>query len=337
MMGKKNLKRIVLFFFLVGASLWANCGFTGCDNCEEITSDDVAWEHMDDADNEGQCECRYGQFTRTGTLVTVWEPVRIIETVKDPYCTMADGDMMDIDDPLTNGDGSDEAGGTHSDTGSQEDHSVFQQAHILLPDYIQQSIQEIDNRCWHSSVGNTIDYISEDDSAWNDDSIAETTYPLTSLAADYDMQMACEDDAIYSQLGVPLPWLFWCMGAWGSTFPISGHVNNDEYITGNISAAARAIYIGGRTGRIYDAATYYCYAGPMLLWIKNYFKLQLIRPDKRTELIPIGLSSIDWGSDVNAKKDCMDNFAWVLWRKRWCCDSQGGQNFNTEPEGGSDF
>ena len=200
MMGKKNLKRIVFFFFLAGASLWANCGFAGCDNCEEITSDDVAWEHMDDADNEGQCECRYGQFSRTGTLVTVWEPVRIIETVKDPYCIMADGDMMDIDDPLTNGDGSDDAGGTHSDTGSQEDHSVFQQAHILLPDYIQQSIQEIDNRCWHSSVGNTIDYFSEDDSAWNDDSIAETTYPLTSLAADYDMQMACEDDAIYSQI-----------------------------------------------------------------------------------------------------------------------------------------
>ena len=105
--------------------------------------------------------------------------VRIIETVKDAYCFMVDkgvGDI-DIDDPTVDGDGVDTADGTHSDTGAQEDHSVFQQAHILLPDYIRQSIQQIDNRCWHDSVGNQIDYISEDDAAWNDDTIAEATYP----------------------------------------------------------------------------------------------------------------------------------------------------------------
>ncbi len=288
---------------------------------DEITEDDIAWDHMDNVQREGNCQCRYGYIVRTGTLVTVWEPIRIIETVKDPYCMLTDGEH--------NSDEAVEKGGTHSDTGAQEDHSVFQNVHIILPDYLMRSIMEVDARCVHSSLGNPMEYISEDDSAWNDDSIAEATYPLTSLFADYDLQMLCEYDSYTSQFGFSNPLLFWCMGSWGSTYPMSGHNNNDEYVTGNIALAARAIYIGARTGRIFDAASYYCYAGPMPLWIKHYFKLQPLRPTLKQYLIPIGMSSLLWDERLNADMDCGDNFAWVLWRKRWCCDSRGGQNFNT--------
>jgi conjugal transfer pilus assembly protein TraU len=311
--------------------LWATSARATC--CEnKIDEEEIAWEHMDEAINEGQCECRYGQYTRQGTLVTLWEPVRIIETVKDPYCMMSSGENNGSTTGKQQGlldQGAGLNSGTHSDTGAQEDHSVFQQVHIILPDYIRQSISQVDNRCYHSSVGNSMDYISEDDAAWNDDTIAAATYPETAMFADLGMQELCRVDSVSSQVGLPNSILFWCMGAWGSTFPMSGHVNNDEYVTGNIAAAARAIYVGGRTGRIYDAASYYCYSGPMLLWIKHYFKLQPIRPTPREYLIPIGLSSILWGSALNDDVECGDNFAWVLWRKRWCCDSQGGSNFNT--------
>jgi conjugal transfer pilus assembly protein TraU len=370
MMGKAIVKlRSGRGFTPVAFSLCAllfllSSSFANAECCgDPIESEEVAWEHMDEVENQGDCECQYGEFVRTGTLVTVWEPVRIIETVKDPYCMITTGEDNSGDEGngMPGGNGADMPGadnqgvgeasdygigsvaagaipdmqwGTHSDTGAQEDHSVFQQVHITLPDYIMQSIMQIDNRCWHSSIGNPQDYISEDDAAWQDDTIAITAYPLTTLAADYEMQMACMVDSASSQLGFPNPLLYWCMGAWGSTYPMSGHVNNDEYIAGNAAIAARAIYIGGRTGRIYDAASYYCYAGPMPLWIKNYFKLQPIRPDHRDELIPIGLSAGVWGAGMNAEADCMDNFAWVLWRKRWCCDSQGGQNFNTQGGGG---
>jgi conjugal transfer pilus assembly protein TraU len=320
---KSISKQLFVILFAIGY-FYTFASATCCSN--PVLEEDVAWEHMDEVEREGNCECRYGQFTRTGTLVTVWEPVRIIETVKDPYCMMAAGE-----DESENGEGDslETNSGTHSDTGAQEDHSVFQHVHIILPDYITQSIQQVDNRCWHSSVGNPMDYISEDDAAWSDDTIAAATYPLTSMAADYDMQMQCESDAYSSQLGLPNSILFWCMGAWGSTYPMSGHYNNDEYVTGNIALAARAIYIGGRTGRIYDAASYYCYAGPMLLWIKHYFKLQPLRPTLKQYLISIGLSSHLWDQSLNADMECGDNFAWVLWRRRWCCDSQGGDNFNT--------
>ncbi len=269
----KTLFGLILLAVCISTQASATC----CSN--EVLEEEIAWEHMDEVEREGECQCEYGEFVRTGTLVTVWEPVRIIETVKDPYCMVSAGEDSYDDGTEVPGEGDNSGGGgetesdpwinagTHSDTGAQEDHSVFQNVHIILPDYIHQSIQQVDNRCWHSSVGNPMDYISEDDAAWSDDTIAAATYPLTSMAADYDMIMECERDAYSSQLGLPNSILFWCMGAWGSTYPMSGHYNNDEYVTGNIALAARAIYIGGRTGRIHDAASYYCYAGPMPLWI----------------------------------------------------------------------
>ena len=71
-MGK--IRGSIFFFILATVTFWCSSAIGGCDSCDEITSDDVAWEHMDEVDNEGQCECRYGQFVRTGTLVHVWEP-----------------------------------------------------------------------------------------------------------------------------------------------------------------------------------------------------------------------------------------------------------------------
>jgi len=311
-----NTRFKIVFLALMIISIWFCAHAQGKCCKKEIKDDEIAWEIMDEEERQGNCECEYGEYVRTGTLITFWEPIRIIETVKDPNCMItagedngeSDGDTVNIDEY-----------GTHSDTGAQEDHSVFQQMHIILPDYIRDSIRENDQRCWHASVGNTEEYLSESDSAWQDDTLAAAKYPLTAMAADYDRVRDCMTDAASSQLGFPNDVMFWCMGAWGMTFPMSGHVNNDEYVTGNIAVAARGIYSGGRTGRIFDAATYYCYAGPMPQWIKSYFKFQPIRPVREEFLVSIGLSSMDWDLGLNPEEtDCMDNFAWVLWRKRWC-------------------
>jgi conjugal transfer pilus assembly protein TraU len=283
-----------------------------------IEAEEVAWEQMLITEWQGECTCGAGPYRRHGTLVTFWEPVAIIETVKDPYCMMATGEDQTegLEQPFLPG----VKAGTHSDTGAQEDHSVFVQLHISFPEYLDLSIAENDSRCHESSRVNPLDYASEDDPAWNDDTVAAAEYPETALSATEEMQSACRADAISSQAELPIDALFWCMGAWGSTYPMSGHVNNDEYVTGNISAAARAIYIAGRTARIMDTASYYCAASPMPLWIKSYFKLQPIRPARRDFLIPIGLSPMVWSSGLNDwNQPCMDNFAWVLWRKRWCC------------------
>ena len=285
-----------------------------------IGPEEIAWEQMFVTEWQGVCSCGVGTHRRVGALVTFWEPVAIIETVKDPYCLMTYGlDLtLGLEAPLLPG----FLAGTHSDTGAQEDHSVFSQLHITFPDYLEASIEENDLRCHEVSQVNPAPYASENDPAWNDDTIAAAAYPETALAATLwtvSGGNTCKPDAVSSQDGQPIDALYWCMGAWGSTYPMSGHANNDEYITGNITVAARGIYMAARSGRILDTATNYCTALPMPMWLKSHFKLQPIRPTRKDFLIPIGLSPVVWSSGINPPGPCMDNFAWVLWRKRWCC------------------
>ena len=310
------------------AIIFVFCSFTKC--CaiccdDKIESDDVAWDELKEEERHGQCTCYYGKFTRQGTLYTFWEPARIIETTKDPNCMMAEGqgegEREGESDPtdLT-------TYGTDHDNDNAEGPTTFFNAHITTPDFIQDSLTENNTRCWHTGTGDTTDYLSEDDSTWNDEAVAAVMYPEVFTANNLSAVLLCMLDSTTSQFGFPIDPFFWCMGSWGSTYPIGGHVGTNELITGSIAAAARAIYLGGRTGRILDTASYYCFNFPMLIWIKSYFKFQPVKPTTRKSAIYIGQSAALWESELNAST-CNDNFAWVLWRKRSCCDS--GSNSNT--------
>lgn len=316
-----KLPLLTLVLILSAKFCFAVC----CEN--EITEDDVAWDVGKREQRKGQCTCYYGKFKRTGTLYEYWDPARIIETVKDPGCMMAEGESdMELGDMLSHGT-------THSNTAIDGD-MAFQQVHITMPDFIQESLMENDMRCWHTSMGLPTDYLSEDDAAWNNEVVAALDYPLTDFAADFERILACVADSVTSQFGYPIDPFFWCMGSWGNTFPVNGHSGTNEYLTTQANVAGRAIYVGGRTGRILDTASYYCYNFPMLVWIKSYFNLQPVRPTVRNRMIPIGQSPILWESGLNAST-CMDNFAWVLWRKRSCCDSSnGGSMDNNNSSGG---
>lgn len=304
-------KYIYTFLFLL---LVNDSSAVCCKN--EITEEDVAWEYGKREQEYGECSCQYGQFRRTGTLYVFWEPVRIMETVKDPGCMLTEGEYDgDIAALISHG--------TTHDTGSMDAQMAFQQVHITLPDYIRESIVQNDIRCWHVGTGIDEDYISEEDSAWNNEAVAMVNYPLTEASAQFSNVLACVADAASSQFGFPLDPYYWCMGAWGNTYPINGHSGTNEYLTANANVAGRGIYLGGRTGRILDTASYYCYPGPMLVWIKSYFNLQPVRPHVRRRMIPIGQTPLVWEHGLNAS-ECLDNFAWVVWRKRSCCDSTNG-------------
>jgi hypothetical protein len=104
-------------------------------------------------------------------------------------------------------------------------------------------------------------------------------------------------------------------------FNMNGHLNQDEYTTGNAGLAARTIAHMGRRGFLMDAASSNCHAISMPTWIKNYFRLQPLRPTERSIKIPIGLAPQLWGSGLNNVNMNGDNFAWLLWRLRICCAS----------------
>ena len=270
----------------------------------------------------GFCQCCYSKFDcRTGVLVSFWEPHRIIETVKDPYCSPTDSQSFLLSEAA------DAAGtldpmfmsGTHADHSNTEDATVFSQVHYLTHPVLDVIITASDSICREFS-DYKMEYISETDSEWQS-IYSSMWWPEAELFADFSLVKSCMADAAAAQSGTPIDALYWCMGSWGMLFNMNGHLNQDEYTTGNAGLAARTIAHMGRRGFLMDAASSTCHAISMPTWIKNYFRLQPLRPTERSIKIPIGMAPLLWGSGLNTVNMNGDNFAWLLWRLRICCAS----------------
>ncbi|BBO77503.1 hypothetical protein DSCW_49200 [Desulfosarcina widdelii] len=270
----------------------------------------------------GVCQCCYSEYyCRTGALVAFWEPHRIIETVKDPYCSPTDSSSFLLSDSSVVIDALEQLqlSGTHSDHSNTEDATVFAQVHYLTHPILDAIIDEFDDLCWeYSDTG--MEYISESDDEWQDIH-SSMWWPEADMFANLSLVETCMVDAATAQFGAPVDALYWCMGAWGMLFNMNGHMNQDEYTTGNAGLAARTIAHMGRRGYLMDAASTTCYAIPMPIWIKSYFRLQPLRPTERSAKIPIGLAPLLWSGNLNNIGQGGDNFAWLLWRLRICCAS----------------
>lgn len=294
--------------------------------CVERKWDPDPGEFEYEIESLGECICCYSEYyCRIGILIAFWEPHRIIETVKDPYCSPTGSDS-DLLDGSTGGGGIVDQlmlGGTHSGHSNQEDATVFAQVHYLTHPTLNSIIRQFDIECLeYSNPG--MEYVSEDDSEWQA-IYSSDWWPEAGMFANLAMVEACMADAATAQFGFPIDALYWCMGAWGMLFNMNGHMNQDEYVTGNAGLAARTIAHMGRRMMLWDAATDTCFAIPMPIWFKSYFKLQPLRPTERSIRIPIGMAPEFWSADLNnVVRGDGDNFAWLLWRRRVCCSISGG-------------
>ncbi|WDN91067.1 conjugal transfer pilus assembly protein TraU (plasmid) [Desulfosarcina sp. BuS5] len=270
------------------------------------------------------CKCKYGKFYRYGITFSMWEPNRYIEVVKDPYCLPSQGGKQT---KKTSNKGKLKKGYLHGgiNTGgaSQEGTNTFFQVHYFIWPIWKMMETMVDSNCIESSSGYDLYYMTESDPTWNDDELALKVYPEATLFANMPSQLSCIADSITAQFGYPLWPLFWCMGSWGSTYPMSGHMNEDETIEGAAGAGARIIYKLARMGAICDVAINLCYCISSLIWIKSHYRFTNVKPVKGSSCIPIGRSSMLWGINKNPGlsdgQDSPDNFMFIIFRYRKCC------------------
>ncbi|MFY9270808.1 MAG: TraU family protein [Candidatus Manganitrophaceae bacterium] len=258
-------------------------------------------------------------FFRPGIPVSFWEPAYFTETVKDPFYFPSLG--IGLPNLVAPG----FLGGTHSHiaSGNQVDTAVFAQGHWfnfpvwdlleLLTDFV----------CVEKSSVFDIKYLSELDPLWNNDILALVMFPETLLYANPVSQMSCIADSIAANAWIPLSPLYWCMGSWGSAYPLTGHVNDDNYVQANAAIAARMIYKQARSGALLDTAINLCAAVPTPVWVKQNYRLHEAKPVRDITCTPIGRSSLIWGAGNNppysATGNSSDNFLWMIFRKRACC------------------
>lgn len=249
-------------------------------------------------------------FFRIGIPISYWEPSRYIETVKDPWCFPSIG--------LSIGNTGGMLSGTHSGSADQEDASSFAQAHFFIFPVMAWLSILTDWICLEN-LDFDVGYITEVDPLWNDDMLAQMINPEVLLFANVGSQLSCIPDSVSSNAGLPLNPLYWCMGSWGSAYPMTGHMNDNAYTQANAGAAARLIYKLSRQGLIYDSATYVCSKIPMPIWVKSYFRFQVAKPIRGIDLLPIGRSVQVWGAAKNPTTGVGDNFLFMIFKKRVCC------------------
>ncbi|MFH1674847.1 MAG: TraU family protein [Pseudomonadota bacterium] len=251
---------------------------------------------------------------RPGIPIAFWEPARFVETVKDPFCFPSLGfGMTNIFDA--------DLGGTNTGMGNQESMSTFVQAHwFIFPVWTMMELL-IDLVCLEHS-GFDLAYLTEVDPLWNDDLLAFIINPEALLFANPVAQLSCVADSAAAAAGLPLAPLFWCMGSWGSAYPLTGHMNDDDYVQANAGAGARMIYKLGREGLLWDVGINLCAATPTPIWVKWNYRMQIAKPIRSISCMPIGRTGLMWAFGKNPAlglTNSADNFLFIVFRKRACC------------------
>ncbi|MBU0991718.1 MAG: TraU family protein [Proteobacteria bacterium] len=254
------------------------------------------------------CICPMGPVFRMGIPLSFWDPSRLIETVKTPYCFPTVG--------FSKGSANGKLGGTHGGGGNEEDSSTFAQAHyFIFPVF---SMLGVDSLCLEG-MGFDVGYITEVDPLWNDDELASIINPEAILFGNIIAQKACIADSVAANAGLPLDALFWCFGSHGSAYPMTGHVGDNDYVQANMTVAERLVSKLSRQMLIWDGATDICTQVIVPIVKKSHWRFQIAKPVKGSQVVPFGRTSLIWGAAKNPTTGKGDNFLFVGFRKRACC------------------
>lgn len=271
------------------------------------------------------CECpSIYDIPRYGLTFSMWQPNYYIEVVHTPYCFPGLGTSMSSNG-ITLGGSS--ASVNHMGTHDTPKALTFYQSHLFQFEEwsaIEGSI--INGSCVEANASSPVD-ISELDDYWNDDHTSLLVAPETILFANEIAQLSCMADAPLALIGGPAMSgsnaLFWCMGSWGSAYPMTGHIGDADMIQGAAGIAARYLYKNCREMQMYDGAIWQCAFMATPIWMKQDWRLQIARPVAQTwDAHPIGRTALLWEENKNlpfrSGANKADEFVFILWNKINC-------------------
>ncbi len=257
------------------------------------------------------CECPAPPpiFVRIGIPISFFEPNRLIEIVSDAYCYPLMGFSLGSSGTL----------GGQKNSGSSSKHTFAQAHYIIFPAY---SIMQIftDVLCVEMTEVD-IGYVTEIDPLWNNDELGAFISPEALLFGNPVTNLACVADSVSAGVGFPLDPLFWCMGSWGNTYPLSGHKpTGDSYIQDTAGIAAKLIYKLQRELILWQSwgPLGLCSPVPAPIWTKTAYRLQIISPVPHFIAVTPGQTGLEWDYGKNVPMQ-FDNFGYLLFKKKDCC------------------
>jgi len=264
-----------------------------------------------DTDNPGSpiCACPT-PFPRIGIAGGFWEPARLVDVTKSPFCFVNMGGMT-IDPGFKIGSG-DASRSTGKGGASWHVHWYIYPVIYwleLLTDFV----------CLEQATFD-VAYITELDPLWQDDALTFIINPEAILFGNPIAQAACAADCMAATANKPLDSLFWCGGCQGGMYPLNGRIQaHIGSIQSSLLAAERFTYKLHREALAWGTSgkEALCSKYPQPIMKKSQYRSQLTVPVP-SSCYPFGRSTTlyEAGKEIPISGE---DFGYLIWRKRNCC------------------
>lgn len=265
------------------------------------------------------CRCAH-PIPRIGFPVSFWEPVRLIDVTRTPYCMVNLGGITMMN---TGARQRGSVANAHTMGSRSRMRDSFYHAHWYVYPVIYWLELLVNFVCMEKSVFD-VGYMTELDPLWNDDETAFILNPEGILFGNPIAQAACAADCLAASSGFSNNALFWCGGCQGSMYPFTGTVSHHvSGLQASLLITQRMIAKLHREGLLWGTMGKegFCDKYPMPILQKTQYKTQMLFPVPSTRsksCYPLGRSDILWGSGKEFPYGGED-FGYLIWRKRNCC------------------
>lgn len=250
-----------------------------------------------------------------GIAIGLWEPVRLVEVTKSPFCMVGMGGMP-INPGLAFGSGTESSQSDLAETDFWNVHYYVAPFAFLL---------ELFTNAGCITTGSfDIAYMTEFDPLWQDDELAFLLNPEALLFSNPIAQIACAADCVTSSVWTPLDPLFWCSGCQGSMYPMTGAISeNSTTIQSSSLAVSRIVAKLHRQLLAWDTSgpEAICNPIPMPIIKKSQYRVQTAIPVPGIGpygCSPLGRSKM-FSEMFKVLPTVGEDFAYILWRKKNCC------------------
>jgi conjugal transfer pilus assembly protein TraU len=250
-----------------------------------------------------------------GMVMGLWQPARLIEVVRLPYCSPSLGGVFLRRYTRL-------LGGNKGPANDPTDAIFYHYHYYAFPLLIMLDLFT-DADCNPDGYHDfDLLYLSELDPTWNSDELAFLLNPETAVFANPVALAACVVDGASATAGQPQDSLFWCAGTWGNLYPLTGNLNWEGSPPRDSSLiATRAVAALHRRGLAWktmgDSALCRGHIHPFIL--KTQYKLSQYYPLAEANGNHwIGQSTFTWGEWRNLPA-VGEDFVHILWRWTDCC------------------
>ncbi len=250
-----------------------------------------------------------------GIPIGFWEPVRLVDVTRTPYCMVGLGG-------LSMGGGIKGHGAVMANDNGQK--NSFYQVHYYVYPLIYWLELLSDFACMEKSSFD-VGYMTELDVSWNNDEVSAVFIPEAALFANPIMQATCAADCVAASAGFSLDTLSWCGGCQGSLYPFGGSISN--HISGVESSLLLTQRMLAKLHRMRLAfetsgSKSICQKTVRPVIKKSQYKTQMTYPKAHTKsknaCNPLGRTSFIWGVGREFPYKGED-FGYLIWRKKNCC------------------